>query len=266
MSETKDKGRRLVIRVGRQSMAFSTITEGSDVAYESYPFKAGISVAANMREAIRTADILRGDYSSVLVMVDTEVMVVPAEEYSEQHAGLMYRHAFTGHEQHSLLSAVMPDLHAVVLFAVERDLQTVLADHWQRVRYVPSMMPVWHHLHQRSYTGPRAKLYVYFHDRQMDVFAFAKNRFRFCNAFDAVQADDALYYLLSVWKQLGMEADRDELYLVGELPGDTDFRAKAEEFIKRVYMISPVGEFNRAAPTRVSGMPYDVVTLYVKGL
>ena len=266
MGDIVERGRRLVVRVGRNSLAFSAVGEGSEVIYEPYPLNSGISVAANMREALQTVALLGRSYGSVLVMVDTPVAMVPVEEYQEPTAGVFYHHAFTGQEHQQVVSAVLPDLHCVALFAVSKDLQTVIGDHWRQVRYVPCMMPVWHHLHQRSYTGVRAKLYACFHERQMDVFAFGKNRFRYCNAFAAGHAADALFYLLSVWKQLGMEAGRDELYLVGELPADGSLQARAEEFVKRVYVINPVGEFNRAPVAQIAGVPYDIVTLYLKGL
>jgi len=266
MSDTVVNNRRLVVRVSQTSMAFSAVGDGHEVVYRPYELKNGVSVAANLREALQTVDLLQSHYGSVLAMVDAPVLLVPEEEFSAHEAETLYRHAFTGGEQRSVVSAVMPDLHCVALFPVDRDLQTVLSDHFGRVRCVPCVMPVWLHLHQRSYTGPRDKLYAYFHDRRMEVFAFGKNRFRFCNTFSVVRADDALYYLLSVWKQLGMEAERDELFMVGDVPADGGLREKGEEFIKRVYTINPVGEFNRAAPTRIAGMPYDLVTLYVKGI
>ncbi len=72
----------------------------------------------------------------------------------------------------------------------------------QDVRFTPIMQPMWHYLHHRSFTGIHRKLYVYFHDKKLDVFGFEKNRFKFFNSFNAEHAKDALYFILYVWKQL----------------------------------------------------------------
>jgi hypothetical protein len=127
------------------------------------------------------------------------------------------------------------------------------------------MAPVWHHLLQRSYTGSHQKLYGYFHNCSLEVFSFSKNRFKFYNSYTVNNSSNALYYLLSVWKQLGFEADHDELHLVGDLPDDEALIDEARQFVKRVFCINPSGEFNRAPVTQIAGVPYDLMTLYVKG-
>ena len=70
------------------------------------------------------------------------------------------------------------------------------------------MTPVWRHLHQRSFTGHRNKLYGYFHSKRLDLFSFQQNRFKFCNSFEASHAYDALYFLLYTWKLLRLEAEK----------------------------------------------------------
>ena len=248
-------------------MAFSTVGDDGNVCYEPYQLNSSISMAANLREALQTAPLLEKTYGSILVMVDSPVMMVPVDLFHEDQQQELYRHAFTGQEQQVVVNAVLPDLHCVALFSVGRDFRTVVVDRWPQARFMPAITPVWHHLHQRSYTGPRAKLYAYFHDKHMEVFSFGQHRFKFCNSFAFNQTDDALFYLLSVWKQLSMAADRDELYLTGEIPaGDDGLQQKAQQYVKRVYVINPVGEFNRAAVTQIHGMPYDLITLYLKGL
>ena len=62
-----------------------------------------------------------------------------------------------------------------------------------------------------------------------------------------------------------MDATHDELHMVGKLPDGEALKAKVAEFVKRVYVINPSGEFNRAPVTQLAGIPYDMVTLYMKG-
>jgi hypothetical protein len=260
----ENRQRRLVIRISRDSLSFST-AEGSGVRYEPYTLNSSISMAANLREALHTSELLNEAYESTLVMVDSPTLMVPVNEFEEENSKMLYQHAFTGTEQLVVMHSVLPDLNAVVLFAIQKDLRTVLSDNCKNVRYSAAVAPVWRHLHQRSFIGQHQKIYGYFHDRRMEVFSFVQNRFKFCNSFTVNNHNDMLYFLLGVWKQLGMEAERDELHLVGDITERDAFIEEAQRYVKRVFYINPSGEFNRAPVTQVKGIPYDLITLYLKG-
>ena len=70
---------------------------------------------------------------------------------------------------------------------------------------------------------------------------------------------------MAAWKQLGLDARHDELHLAGDLAERDVLTAEAQQFIKRVFYINPSGEFNRAPVTQIAGMPYDLMTLFIKG-
>ena len=259
-----NKQKRLVIRISKGRLSFAT-TDGSDVLYEDYALNSSISMAANLREALRTLPLLEDDFERVLVMVDTPTLMVPTNLFVEEESEVIYHHAFTDMEQQLVMHTVLPDLNAVVLFSIQKDLRNVITDNFDNVRYTAAVAPVWRHLHQRSYTGQHQKLYGYFHDRRMEVFSFTQNRFKFCNAYAVNNPNDALFYLLAVWKQLAMEPEHDELYLVGDITERDQLLEEAQKFVKRVFYINPSGEFNRAPVTQIKDMPYDMMTLFVKG-
>jgi hypothetical protein len=259
-----NKQKRLIIRISKGRLSFAT-ADGSDVLFEDYALNSSISMAANLREALRTVPLLEESFERVLVMVDTSTLMVPANLFAEEESETLYHHAFTDVEQQLVMHTVLPDLNAVALFAIQKDLRNVIADRFTDVRYTAAIAPVWRHLHQRSYTGQHQKLYGYFHDRRMEVFSYAQNRFKFCNAYAVNNPNDALYYLLAVWKQLTMDANHDELHLVGDINERDLLLEEAQKFVKRVFYINPSGEFNRAPVTQIKGMPYDMMVLFVKG-
>jgi hypothetical protein len=259
-----NKQKRLIIRISKGRLSFAT-ADGSDVLFEDYALNSSISMAANLREALRTVPLLEESFERVLVMVDTPTLMVPANLFAEEESETLYHHAFTDVEQQLVMHTVLPDLNAVALFAIQKDLRNVIADRFTDVRYTAAIAPVWRHLHQRSYTGQHQKLYGYFHDRRMEVFSYAQNRFKFCNAYAVNNPNDTLYYLLAVWKQLTMDADHDELHLVGDINERDQLLEEAQKFVKRVFYINPSGEFNRAPVTQIKGMPYDMMVLFVKG-
>lgn len=256
--------RLLIIRIGNDGISFSTLRDGT-MTFEPYTMNSSISAAANMRQALQSATLPKEQFERVLVMTDTPVLMMPADLFDEDSAETLYHHAFTKGGQVTVIHSILPDLHAVALYALPKDLTTVLCDAFVEVRYTPAMAPVWRHMHQRSYTGQHRKLYACYHDRRVDVFSFAQNRFVFCNSYDAQRSDDVLYYVLAAWKTLALDAGHDELFMMGDFPDREHLVDRAREFVKRVFYINPSGEFNRASVTQIAGMSYDLMTLYVKG-
>ena len=76
--------RRLVIRVGKGSLMFTTTDDQSQVVFEQYPINSSITMAANLREALRTNNILTEPYQRTLIMVDSPVLMVPTDLFREE--------------------------------------------------------------------------------------------------------------------------------------------------------------------------------------
>ncbi|MBQ4445117.1 MAG: DUF3822 family protein, partial [Prevotella sp.] len=74
---------------------------------------------------------------------------------------------------------------------------------------------------------------------------------------------DAVYFLLYVWKQLGMDQQKDELYISGQLPEGQTLIENLQKYLRKAYTVNPSAEFNRAPLTQIKGMPYDLITLFL---
>ncbi len=259
---------RLTIRVGDNSLSFATIRMAeaeATVVFEPYTVRSGVSLAANLREAFKQAGLLAAQYRKTLVLADAPTLMVPIEFYREDCLQEMYYHAFPNRKGMVVMGDALPDLNAVAVFGVNKDLKLVLDDHFADVGFGAAMGSVWRYLYRRSFTGGRGKLYGYFHDRKLELFRFGKNRFKFCNTFNVDNGHDAAYFMLCVWKQLGMDNESDELYVVGDLPEREWLLGEMKSYLRRVYVVNPAGDFNRAAVTQIKGMPYDLMTYYIKG-
>lgn len=266
---TKSMKQRLTIRISRNSLSFSSIDTRAEaenpICFVPYMVKSGISMAANLREAFKGAELAVTGMKRARVLVDTPVLMTPVEQFDEQTMATAYHHAYAQTEQDAVLYNVLPDLNAVAVFAMNRDLKLVIEDHFEDVQFIAALTPVWRHLHQRSFTGQRNKLFGYFHDQKVDVFAFRQNRFKFCNQFDTNHAHDALYFLLYVWRQLMLDAEQDEMHLVGSIPEQEWFLGELKKYIQKAYVINPSADFNRSPVAQITRMPYDLMTLFAKG-
>ena len=259
---------RITLRIGTGTLSFAVAspTAKEGVAYEPYTAKSGISMAANLREAFKTSPLLSQGHARAQVLLDTDVLVVPIEEFEAEKADPLFRHTFTGNANSTVLHSVIPDVDAVALFAINRDLKLVIDDHFGDVRFIHVCQPLWNLFYHRSLTGTTRKLYGYFHDGKLSVCSFDKNRFRFCNTYDVAHSRDAVFYLLYVWKQLGLDSTQDELCIAGCQTTEHDWMLPTlKRYLRKVYLINPSAEFNRAPVTHIRGMALDMATIYVKG-
>ena len=266
MPEIRNTKQRLTIRIGRNTLSFSQPTEdGTDVLFEPYVVKSGVSMAANLREAFKTSELLMNPQKRVRVVLDTDVLMVPIECFEEEKMEDMFFHSFPKKESVAVCYNVQPDLNCVAVFSINKDLRLVIDDHFQDVNIITAMSSVWHHLYHRSFTGNRNKLYAYFHEKRLEIFSFQQNRFKFCNSFDASRAHDSLYFMLYVWKQLQLESEHDELHIVGDISEQEWLLKELKRFLQNAYIINPAADFNRHPVAEIKSMPYDLQTLYIKG-
>lgn len=261
-----DKKLRLIVRLGRSNMTFSVgdPQENGVLAYEPYEMNMGISMAANLREALKTSELLQSGYKRVLVQMDSPVMLMPVDEYKTQDVETLYYHTFHHKGNEEVLAHQLMELNVMVVFSINKDLKLVIDDHFEDIRIQPLMCPVWTHLYRRTYASVRRKLYAYFHEKRMEVFSFQQNRFRFANTYKIVNAHDALYYLLYIWKLMGMDAQQDELLLIGDMPQAellTDELAKYLRFYKVVNQADDFAQHHVLAERK--DIPYDIKAIYL---
>ncbi len=255
----------MTIRVSKGSLAFAIANPqaSGQVDFMPYTAKSGVSMAANLREAFKTTDLLRYDTRRAQVLIDSPVLLVPIEEYKEDDNELLYKHCFPSTEGSTVIANVLPDLNAVALFAVNKDLKLVVEDHYEDVKFITLMRPVWGYLHHRSFIGNRRKLYAHFHDGLLEIFSFERNRFIFSNRFETKSAKDTAYYILYVWQQLVLDQKKDELYLSGNIPDKEQLLQEVKAYVEKVSTVNAAADFNRAPMTAIKGITFDLLTLYL---
>ena len=205
----------------------------------------------------------RSCYRRALILNDAPVLIIPEEEYVAEEADTLYRYTFRTGGSDEVVCRQLPALNGVAAFAMNKDLLMVIEDHFEDIRLTTLCEPVWTHLYKRNFMGSRQKLFAYFFGKQVCVFRFGQSRFKFCNTFDVPHEQDALYYLLFVWRQLGMSVEKDELHLVGEVTEDGWLCSQLRQYLRRVVAVTPQADFRNIAMAKNPDIPYDLKAVYL---
>ena len=277
-----------LIRLGQSTIDFArTTADTNDVRYETYRMNQGISLAANLREALASSTIGTPE-GRVLVMVGTPVMLVPVDDFNDNDADTLYRHAYpsslSGNSGNSWCSSsegvqtaivgqsVVPTLDVVALFAIDKDVHTVVTDRFVQAKFMPAMQPLWTYLSSLSGNSGNSwhsslrggnVLHVCFHDGQMSAFAVRNNHVRFCNSFHVSRANDAAYLTLNAWTQMGMDAEHDVVDIIGTPPEGDRFAETIRRYVRRVDVRRLADEF--ALPATAKEMPVDMQAFIAHG-
>ena len=87
------------MRIGRDTLSFSKHLEDETVINEPFIVKSGVSMAANLREAFKSSELLAEAQGKVRVLIDTDVLMVPIELFEEATKEAMFYQAFPSRNQ-----------------------------------------------------------------------------------------------------------------------------------------------------------------------
>ena len=208
----------LCVRLQRGGVVFYGRGAGEKgAAREEYAYAGGEEKAERLERAARESALVRGkDIGAVYALATGAWACIPLECFRKEEAPrwlrLIYSVGASGRTYYNILPHVETALVFVVEGAVEQTLKTQFPD----VRFYHSMTMVMEKLSQMPRQGRRA-LYVCFDEERAGVFAFdAGGRLEYANEFPADVGENAAYYILSVWKDLGLDVRKDEVVLLGE--------------------------------------------------
>lgn len=258
----------ITIRTSANSLSFALRNgeRDTDIVYEPYKMKAGIALAANLRQAFADSPLLAMGHKRAVVLVDTPPMLIPTEEFDEQTAARLYHHVNTRHTADDVVCTEVPELNATAAYAVGRDFQVVLRDHFDDISLLPLMLPVWSRFSSESHDTLHRRLFCYMHDGKIDLTAFRRDRFSFSSSFGVTLAEDAVYFVLNAWKQLGMRQETDILVTAGTMPGRDNMLGELGKFINNITRLDAKDTSGGEATAHGVELPFDLQQLYNKQL
>ncbi len=212
------------IRITRDEIIFPTIGK-------SYKQVVGVSVAANMREALKVHDVKDDE---AVVYIATPVVLMPEAMTEEEDADQLYKLTITATSDEDIVvkQNVVMELETAFLFSLSKDLLTVLEDNFQECSFRHIAVDFFQKEKMAEYK--EQKLYASFYDKMMYAYAFKQGRLLFFNEYDITTSQDCAFLLLSVYKQLGYKQLKDEIVIQGEVMFKDELHTLLAEFVKNI--------------------------------
>ncbi|MCS3064478.1 DUF3822 family protein [Parabacteroides distasonis] len=125
--------------------------------------------------------------------------------------------------------------------------------------YMTSPLTLW--TKESSASLPR-QMYVVIERKRMDVACYAQGKLLFVNSYPIDQSDDIVYYILYVWKQAGLDQEKDRLLLAGESSSRMRVLERLRAYLRHVKPVEIPSEAYLLG-TDVTKAPMDLISLLI---
>lgn len=268
MTETIINNKSLSIRLCTNGLSFCVYSPGSDApfTYKVHDMNHTISMAANLKEALRTEPLLQQQYQRVNVLVTTtDVTTVPVAYFDAETVDDVYSLCFPKARPQHVTYNVLRRSGVALVFGIEKTVYQLLLDDFPRARFYASASTLIEFFSEKSAGGTNRKMYVYLHEREITVYAFEQGRMLFVNSFQVTGVSDMQYYILNVWQQLVFDQIDDALFIVGDNDNRQELSEKISYFLQNATQIDRSSDFHSRITEGNEMIPYDLQTLLVCG-
>lgn len=224
------------IRLRSDGLSFSgySPSESESFFYRNIEFDRTKPYISSLKEFFFEHEFLTYSYKRTnLVYVSSQYTVVPGEVFTEKQAADLLSFAFFAPEDKCLHNPLTREA-AEVVFGMEEEVYEFCSRsliHPAFVHHVTPQLVLWK---QQSRALIPRQMYVVIHRKMMDVVCFAQGNLLFVNTFGYDKPDDILYYILYVWKQVGMDQEKDQLHMYGGVSLRNSMTATLRNYIQYI--------------------------------
>lgn len=214
-----DRSEKYILSLRLQPAGFSfsihdPLTDGS-FYYQQERFDPALPYYQSLERAVYDNDFLLSDYRKVYVLCATgRFTFVPQPFAGERSVEDYYRFCFPNQSDKVLVNRLIRN-SAYNVFGIDAGIYGFLERTFGFPVFIHHLSPLCEFFQNKSQLGNFAKMYVQFQECGIDVLVFNKSGLQFANHFQGEQPVDLLYILLSVWQQLGLDQQKDELQFAG---------------------------------------------------
>ena len=252
---SKSEQYTLSIRLSADGFSFSvhSSTGKENFFHAPHPVNTSISLTANIKEMIGSAEILKHTYKQINILIDTPRFTpIPFELFEDEHTEDIFYHNFPKNNHETVLCNILGKSNVVLLFGMDKYAHQLLNENFPQARIFTCISPLTEYFAQQSREAQCRQLFVHFRKSTMEVFAFDKGKLLLINTFSCQQTSDQVYFILYIWQQLGFSQEKDQLELAGNIPMEEELVTELNKFLRQVNIL----------PSQ-EPLPFDIQTLMI---
>ncbi len=264
MQVSKDNidNKTLSIRISTDGFCFCRYAPSlpDSLKYSFYKPDRALTLAANLQRGIEACPfIIAGESYSVKAIIETdEFITLPAEYDDKPQYKHYHRYAFPNKDARvEIFSNRLNAQGMTVIFPVEKSLCANLQSLGDVAYYAP--VSIFMGLLTRMEIPQQRYMLACFQGDMSLYIAVDNGKVQLTNCFKE-SGDDSVYYLLSIWKELGLSQTEDMLYICGDRCVEERLLL-ISRFIKNCKRMNGNSLFAANLLNRMEGIPFDLMAL-----
>jgi len=161
-----------------------------------------------------------------------------------------------------ILHETVAPLGATNIYASNTRLLNVLNDQLQDLQYCHLSTGLLHHFLTQFDTQVPKRIFLHIYRQHIALTVVEKGNLLFHNWFEFKASPDCLYYVLLVYKQLGLRTEKHPLYLSGELVVESEIHQLLLKYIKTLHFINRPNYYGAGAQLTASFPQHFFTDLY----
>lgn len=271
MQETGNKSNNpysLSIRFYTDGFSFFICNPQSDKNFTraDYPVTDSSLLHATLAKALNEyAPLHERKYTILSALFQKPVCRVPLELFNKDQRQTLYELTCQRPPESNIHYNILPHLEVADLFALSKETERLLLEHFPTIHFYAQNSIILERSIQQIASEERPTLYAYFYSKRMFLFRYEQKKLLFANEFPVTGSKDALYFLLSVWKILGMDAQNDHCVLIQPENGPQQVADGLTHYVKHIQIANLNTWFREAPLARIKEIPFDILSLLLNG-
>jgi len=233
---------------------------------EHFQLSDSVALADQLSQELCRPDYFNRQIDQCFVLVCTPSTRVPIEEFHREEAAALYALTFSGQDltHQRVAYNILPQLESAELYAIPASVEEAILQFYPTARFFASRAILMERLLLLEEDQPTEsrRLYVCSETEGYSLYAFEGRRLRFANTFQVASVADALYFILSIWKQLGMDQQKDCLrFIAPQSSRDESLRSQLSEYLMKIDVLTSTDIFPRVPLSREKQVPVDLMAL-----
>lgn len=217
---TADSAERYSLSIRLSSDGLSFVCHSKEIddsfRYGKVDFDSSKSFVTALKDFFFENEWLSYPYKHISVLqVTNQYILTPQSYYDEKKNKELLQYAFSKPVSLPLANQIN-GMEAYMVFGMEEEVYEFCSRSLLNPKFYHHLSPVLSYWNKHYRISLNSEMFVFVHPGMIDIIHYEDCKITFANSFLYEQSSDAVYYILYVWKQLGLDQQKDRLQFIGE--------------------------------------------------
>lgn len=229
-----DKNKDISIRLLPDGVSFSVHNEAGKTIIPLQTIKnTGQKEGEAIKEAILSSGILEESYRNIKILVPSPYFtLIPEKTFDPQLSKIYYQTTIDQIKDEFLITNYIEEIHSYNLFSLKEKIYDFLIRTFINPDILHHTTPLLRLLIAKLPEKEKKTMIVRYEAQLLTIVAFDHKKLVFINTYTCNSIENALYFILSGWKQFGFNQLNDELLIIKDGIFEEELLRKVSQYVK----------------------------------